>query len=438
MDNRELARRAVDLARKAGAKDAMAGAYRSRQVTVEWRDGKVDRISEATQRSLSIDLYVDGRYGEVNTNDLRPEALERFLAGAVATTRALAVDKDRRLPDPELYRGRSDAALDLDDPAQAAVTSDERKRFAAEMEAAARSVPGAEAIISVSTSMSDGLYESVGVSSNGFEGATRSTSFSAAAEVSVRDGDRRPEQASYATARFRSDLPAAATIGRDAGERTMARRGVTKGQSAVQTVIVENRVAGRLVSMLLGPLSGEALQQKRSFLDGKLGEPLASKIVSITDQPFLRRGLGSRHFDSEGLALKPRAVIEDGVLRSYFIATYYGRKLGVAPTTEKPSNLDWKLGDRSLAELLASAGDGLLVTSFIGGNSNGATGDFSLGLQGVRIVKGKLAEPVGEMNLSGNQKDLWKRVVAVGNDPFRFNAMRTPSLVFDGLQIAGL
>jgi PmbA protein len=130
-------------------------------------------------------------------------------------------------------------------------------------------------------------------------------------------------------------------------------------------------------------------------------------------------------------------VFERGVLRSYYVDTYYGRKLGVPPTTSRSSNLAWSLGERSPAQLLADLGEGVLVTGFLGGNSNGTTGDFSLGVRGFRIRGGRLAEPVGEMNVSGNHAELWNRLVAVGNDPYPYSSMRTPTLVFEGVQFAG-
>ena len=126
------------------------------------------------------------------------------------------------------------------------------------------------------------------------------------------------------------------------------------------------------------------------------------------------------------------------MLRSYYVDVYYGRKLGLPPTTGGPSNLVLAPGKKDLAALLHDAGEGLFVTGFLGGNSNGTTGDFSFGIRGQMIEKGQLAEPFAEMNVSGNQQDLWTRLVAVGSDPFPFASVRSPALVFDGVQVAGL
>jgi PmbA protein len=202
-------------------------------------------------------------------------------------------------------------------------------------------------------------------------------------------------------------------------------------------MIVDNRSSGRVVSALLGPMSASAIQQKRSFLEGKLGAEIGSPLLQIADDPLVPRGLGSRRFDGEGLAARPFPIFERGVLRSWFVDTYYGKKLGLAPTTARSSNLAWGLGSRSRDQLLEDVGEGVLVTGFLGGNSNGTTGDFSLGVRGFRVRSGRVAEPVGEMNVSGNQLELWRRLTAVGNDPYPYSPMRTPTLVFEGVQFAG-
>ncbi|HEX5752091.1 MAG TPA: TldD/PmbA family protein [Archangium sp.] len=435
----DVARQAVDLARQKGASEAAATANRTRDVEMQWRDGRLDKVSEATTRGLSLQLYVDGRYSAVATSDLRPEALERFITDSIAMTRVLARDEHRRLPEPELYAGRSAVDLAIEDPRQTALTADERQRFVRELEAGAREVDKKGAILSVTTAFGDTLREMFRVSSNGFEGGLRGTQFVASAQVSAQDPDgRRPEESDFAVARFFEDLPEAAALGRRAGERALGRIGSTKGASAVMTMAVDNRAAGRLVSMLLGPMSGGAIQQKRSFLDGKLGQPVGSGLLVLTDEPHVKRGLGSRLFDGEGITARPMPLFEGGVLRTYFIDTYYGRKLQARPTSGSASNLSWKLGGKGRAEMLADLKEGVLVTGFLGGNSNPVTGDFSLGVQGFRVRGGKVAEPIGEMNISGNQLDLWKRLVAVGNDPYVNSAMRTPTLVFEGVQFAGV
>jgi PmbA protein len=436
-DTLNIARDVVALAKKKGAQEVAASANRARGVSVEWREGRLERITEATTRELALELYVDGRYSAVSTSDLRPEALETFVENAVALTRTLAADPFRSLPDPALYQGRPEKDLQLEDPGYDAVSPQQRRAIAQSIEEAARSVKGSEAILSVTSAFSDSLSEGFRVHSNGFEGARRGTHYAQWAEVSVKDDDgRRPEESADTQARHFRDLGDAAAVGRLAAERALGRRGSKQAESKVMSMALDNR-ASRFVSYLLGPLSGASLQQKRSFLEGKLGQRITSDKLTIEDDPFLPRGFGSRLFDGEGISAKRMPIIEGGVLRSYFIDTYYGKKLKMAPTTSSISNLAWKLGDKAQSELLSEMKEGILVTGFLGGNSNGTTGDFSLGVQGFRIRGGKIAEPVAETNVSGNHLNFWERLVAVGNDPYPYSRLRAPTLVFEGVQFAG-
>jgi PmbA protein len=438
MDLLDITRRAAELARRKGASDAAAGSYRARHVEVAWRDGRVENVSEATTRGLGLELYVDGRYAAVSTSDLRPDALERFVEDSVALARTLSPDPHRRLPEPELYRGQPKVDLELEDPSYGALEAAERRRVAAALESAARAVPGADKFLSVTTSVSDTQAESALVQTNGFEGTKRGTDFWISAEVTVRDPDgRRPEEYAASGGRFRAAVEPADVVGRRAAERALSRIGSAKGASAVLTMVVDNRASGRILGSLLGPLAAASVQQKRSYLEGNAGATIGSALLDIVDDPLVPRGLGSRLYDSEGIAARAFPLFERGVLRNYYVDTYYGRKLGMAPTTARTSNLAWKLGDRPREGLVAAAGEGILVTGFLGGNSNGTTGDFSLGVRGFRIRGGALAEPVAEMNVSGNHLELWKRLVAVGNDPYAYSALRTPTLVFEGVQFAG-
>jgi PmbA protein len=429
----------IAMARSAGAKDAAARAYRVRDVSLDYRDGEVERISEATTRGVSLQLYVDGRYSTASTSDLRPDALKAFIADTVAVARTIQGDPFRALPDPELYRGQAAVDLQLEDPKYSAVSADEARRVTKAMYDAARGVKGGEAITSISTSFSSNLVEQWMVTSNGFSGSTRGTSFSISAGASAKDADgRRPEGSDYAGSRFYSSLADAPAIGLRAAQRTLARLGSKKGETNAMTVVVDNRAAGRLVSMVLGPLMAGSLQQKRSFLEGKIGQQIVSPLMTLTDDPLVPKGFGSRKFDGEGIAAKPRSIVDAGVLKSYYIDTYYGRKLKMEPTSGSPSNLVWKLGSKPQKQLLADIKDGLLITSFIGGNSNAGTGDFSIGVVGFRVREGAVAEPVAEMNLSGNHLEFWKKLVALGNDPFPYSSNRAPSLVFENVSVAGV
>ena len=434
------ARAAMSLAKKHGATDASATATSSREVETTWRDGKLEKVADATSREIALALYVDGKYGSMSTSDLRPAALERFVEDAVGLVRSLAKDPHRKLPDPKLYEGRrlSDADLEMYDPSIAEATTDSRLQRARALEEGARSAPGADRILSVTTDVSDYVTELSRVTSNGFEGSYRGSYTSVAAEVSVKDDDgRRPEDYVSATVRFAKDLPDAAAIGREATGRAVARLGSKKIESGTMSILVEARAAQSLLRHLVGPLGGAALQQKESFYDGKLNALVANAAFTLSDEPLLKRGIASRPFDAEGITAKPLPLIEKGVLKANLLDVYYASKLGRAPTTGRTSNLVVAPGKKSPAALLKDMKNGILVTGFLGGNSNSTTGVFSLGLSGFRIVNGEKKEAISEMNLSGKHLDFWKRLVAVGDDPYVYSSTRSPSLLFEGASIAG-
>src|ERR1051325_6236767 len=267
-----IAQSCIAMAKSAGAADAAARAYRVRDVSLDFRDGKVERISESTTRGVGLNIYVDGRYSSVSTSDLRPDALKTFIADSIALAKAIQPDPFRALPDAELYKGQASVDLQLEDPKYLDVTADDGRNAAKAMYDAVRAAKGAEAILSATASFSSNLGENWMMTSNGFSGANRGTSFFVSAQVSAKDNDgRRPEEYDYAGSRFWTSVPDPARIGASAAQRTLARLGSKKGETSAMTVVVENRAAGRIVGMLAGPLSAGARKQKRSFLEGKLG-----------------------------------------------------------------------------------------------------------------------------------------------------------------------
>ena len=159
--------------------------------------------------------------------------------------------------------------------------------------------------------------------------------------------------------------------------------------------------------------------------------------MSITDNPLIPRGFGSRHFDGEGISSKVLPIVENGVVRNLYVDTYHGRKAGMEPTTGSASNRVVTPGEHSLEGLLKEVGNGVYVTSWLGGNADQTTGDFSLGLRGHMIENGEIGRPVGEMNVTGNLRDLFSQLELVGNDVYRYSSTLTPSLVFGGVDFSG-
>jgi PmbA protein len=274
------------------------------------------------------------------------------------------------------------------------------------------------------------------VTSNGFRGDSSRSSVSLSASVSVKTDQGRPQDYWYETSLFFDKLKKT-DIGKKALERTLRKIGPRKVGSGKYTMILENRVAANLMSPIYNALSGYALYQKQSFLAGKKDQPVASKVMTVWDDPTIPSGPGSRHFDGEGLALGKRVIIEEGILRSFYIDTYYGKKLGMDPNSGSSTNVVFRLGDRDMDGMVKSLKKGILVTGFNGGNCNGSTGDFSYGIEGYLIENGAMVHPVNEMNITGNMKEIWNNLVEAGNDIVDGSSAMVPSLMLEGIDFSG-
>lgn len=431
----DRAKAAVGLTLKSGADAAWALATSSRSTSCEVRNGSLEKMQESNSRGLALHIFVKGRYFTHNTSDLREGQLESFIQEAVALTGALQPDPFRKLPDPKLYEGGSNVDLQAVDASLASLTPEQRIDRCLELDTR---IAGKKGVISASSSMNDGRWEGAGVSSNGFEEKFTATWVGQYGSVTLRgEGDRRPEGGMGANTRHMSDLPEISWIGDEALRRARERLGSKKGPTMDATLVVDRQSAGRLIGAMLGAASGSALQQGRSFLAKSQGKRVFGEKFSLHDDPLIPRASNSRPFDFEGIAAKRFALVEQGVLRNFYIDTYYGRKLDMAPTTAQPSNLVVTPGKGSLNDLVGGVDKGVYVTSWLGGNSDSTSGEFSLGLRGLLIENGKLGGPVGEMNITGKLTDLFSNLSAVGDDVWKYGMVRSPTLVFDNVSFSG-
>jgi PmbA protein len=431
----EQAKLAVELGLKAGADDVVAGVNWGRSLSYEWRDGRVETVQESISRQLGLAVYVDGRFSTCSTNDLDPDRLKRFAEDTVELTRCLEADPHRTITPPEYYEGRSTADLDLVDPTMADLTREQRIEWCGEMDEVARAVPGIQA---AENEVSDSHSVSARASSNGFEGTSEGTSAYMYTKASAVDGDKRPESYYYTAALHLEDLGTAKAIAEEATARTLARVGAGPVESTRTHMILDPEIGGGFLGRIFGALGAGSVQQKRSFLADSLDQPIASELLTMTDDPLLVRGTGSHHYDGEGMTASRRGVIENGVLRTFFVDNYYGSKLGWSPTTAGSSNTVFEHGERDLAGILAACEDGIYVRSWLGGNADMTTGDFSFGLTGHLVRGGELVAPVSEMNVTGNYKEVLKGLVEVGKDPVPWSSFRSPTLVFENVQFSGL
>ncbi|MBU1535406.1 TldD/PmbA family protein [Myxococcota bacterium] len=432
-----MGNKVLELSKRAGAGECAVSITKRTGNRVVNRDGKWEEIKGSTTFSIKIRLFVDNRYAVHVTSDGRTASLESFIREATALTRYLAQDKHRHLPDPTLYNGRSKKDLGLYDPKILALSLSARKEVAEKAFASARSHAGPK-LISCAATFGDSVAEHVLLTSNGFSDSEVVSTVYNYATVSLKDSDEgRPSDYEYTASRTINGLLSPEAIGKMASERTIARLGAKKIPSGKMDVIVENRALGSLLSGFLRPLEGNNVYNKQSCMADLRGKSLGSSLLTLQVDPLIVGGLGSSRFDGEGLTARQFPLLDKGVLRNFFIDVYYGSKLGEKPTSGNHFNLLIQPGSISAGDLLKRVKKGILVTSFNGGNSNSTSGDFSHGVSGFLIERGSITSPVKELNIAGNHKDFWKKAAAVGNDLYLPSSVRTPSLLFPSVMIAG-
>jgi len=432
-----LAERVMKRALELGATEASVSTSRGSHVTIQRRERQVEQATEATTQGLVLALTKDDRYTSNSTSDLRPEALDQFIARCVQAADYIEPDEYRRLPElSQCGRGVSEEALDQDDPAWRSRTPDDRAAQAAAIEEAILAT-GLPDHISTTAYVADGRSEEVYVLSNGFADRTAGAWFTLGGQTTLAEGDKRPEAGVFYGARHLADLPSPEAVAADVKERALRRLNSGPAPSGRYPMLVENRTGGRLLSILSGPMSGGALHHGRSCLEGRQGTRIASDVLTIRDDPTIPRGLGSRPWGGSCLVAEPRTMIANGVLENYHIGLYYARKLGVEPTSGGRSNWVVEPGTRSFAEIAADLPRAILVTGFLGGSSNSSTGDFSFGIQGLLLEHGEVTQSLSEMNVAGNILELMGNLVEVGNDPWTWSTVRSPALHFADVDFSG-
>ena len=247
--------------------------------------------------------------------------------------------------------------------------------------------------------------------------------------------------------RHLADLPGPEEIGAEAGRRAVARLGARKIDSRTAAVLFENRTATSLLSPLVGAISGPSVARGVSFLKDRLGQRVFAPGVNIVDDPLRVRGLGSAPFDDEGVATLRQAIVEDGVLAAWLLNCASARQLGLQTTGHasrglagapgvSPHNLTLEPGRRTPTEMMAAAGEGLLVTSMFGPSLNANTGDWSAGVSGFWFEGGEIAYPVNEITVAGNLLEIYARLTPASDLELR-GAANSPSLLVDGMAVAG-
>jgi PmbA protein len=443
----KAAEAAVGFALQAGAKEADALVESGRQFRADVLNGKVENLKQAQARGLGLRVFVDRRNALVYTSDLREGALRDLAGRAVELAKKAQADEHAGLPGVPPAVSTSAGTLDIFDPAVADMSTEAKIAWATAMEKAAL---GFDPRIKRhdGCSMQTGIGETFYASSAGKSLTYRNTSIGGFVNPLADDGDK---QQSGGYGEFQTHLASLATaesIGREAGRRAVEKVGARGVPTQKVPVIMHPDIAANWFQNLFGAFSGEQAFKKVSYLTEKLGQAIASPMVTLVDDGTLVRGVGSAPFDGEGMPTRENVLIQDGVLKKFVYNSYWARKAGTASTgsavrgyQNAPGignrNLYLKAGSATPEEIFASVDRGFYLVDTGAFGYNQTTGAYSYQAAGFWIEGGKKAFPVQEITVASTTLEMLRNIVMVGND-LKFNGnVNSPTIKIAEMTISG-
>ncbi len=431
-----IAERMLDQARAGGADAAAISVSSSlgRHVTV--RLGDIDVLEDARDRGLSLTVYCKRSSGTVSTADMSPDALDQAVEQALAIARHTQPDPAGGLADADQMAKDTSGDFDIWHPqrfemAELIARATEMEQAGLEFDQQVTNSEGA----SVSANASLGVY----ANTHGFNGHAQRTHYGQHCVLVARDDSGMQRDWDWDDQRRWDLLTDPATTGLGAARKTLRRLGARKAPTGPSLVLFNTDTALGLIRHLVGAVSGGNLYRRSSFLLDKAGQSVFPDWVDIGEQPHRPAGQRSSRFDSEGVATSDQPLVEGGVLSRYVLSSYSARKLGLETTANAGGvrNLMFKPGDQSQDDLIRSMQRGLVVTELMGQGVNLVTGDYSRGASGYWVENGEIAYPVEEITIAGNLADMFKQLQAAGSDVESRRNIQVPSLLVDGMTIAG-
>ena len=432
---RQISQTVLARARANGATAAETEVSQGFGQSVSIRKGEVETIEYTRDKGVNVTVYVGKRRGHASSVDTSESALVATVDKALTIARYTEEDDAAGLADPDrLARNLPD--LDLYHPWDIAV--DDAIEIARNCERAALDV---DKRITNSEGASVSAHESEFVYANslGFSGGYKSSRHGISASVIAEEDGSMQRDYWYTSSRLPGEMQNAEAVGRIAGERCVRRLNAVKLTTRNAPVLFEAPIASGLIGHFVGAISGGSLYRKSSFLLDSIGQQVFAPHVSISELPHVPRGVASAPFDDEGVTTSARDVVRDGVVQGYFLGSYSARKLGMTTTGNAGGthNLVISHGDDDFHAMLRRLDTGLLVTELLGQGINPVTGDYSRGAAGFWVEKGEIAYPVEEITIAGNLRDMYRRIVAIGNDVDRRGSRQTGSILLDEMTIAG-
>ncbi|MYD96787.1 MAG: metalloprotease PmbA [Gammaproteobacteria bacterium] len=422
-------------ASRQGASAAEVSTTRSTGLSVTVRNDSVETVEFDQTGAFAVTVYAGHSKGSARTSDSRAIAIRETVSRALDVARSTRNDPCNGLAEPELM-ATTVPDVDVFHPAPMDVARAEEVARACES-----SGLDYDPRVTMSEGVSVGNRQSCRVygNSHGFVGSQTGTLHNLSCQLIAGDSNGVQRGHWHTIARDAADLETPEQVGGKAAARVVERLSPGKLATGRYPVLFSAEAAQSLVGHLINAISGGSLYRNASFLLDSLGTAVASEHLSLAEDPLLRKGAGSGGFDDDGVATRRKAFIDVGVVRSYALSAYTARRLGMATTGNAGGVRNLTLSGRTLPfdDLVAEMGRGLYVTELMGYGVNAVSGDYSQGAAGFWVEDGEIRHPVHELTIASNLKDMYRDVVALGDDLDARSNVRTPSVLIGAMTVAG-
>ena len=422
----------LDVAKKIGATNASVTIGHSISETVNFRNNNLDESNRSDGLAFNIDTYIGKKKSSISSSNLLDQNLNTLIEKCYETTKITPEDEFNSLPDQNLL---ADSLQNLNIYDDTHIENDKKIDYLKELESAASED---KKIVNTESSFTEKKSNFILANSDGFCSGYKTSSFTASCVAVAKDETSMERDYEYSSKRYLDDIKEPKSLGKIASHQTIRKLSPKKIGSEKLSVIFDKRIAKGMLSAFAGAISSSAIARGTSFLKDQLNEQIFSNSINIIDKPDIIKGLGSKNFDSEGVKSETINLVKEGVLKSYLVDTYNGRKLNLKSNGRSggTTNLYFENGNQSYDELLKMNSKCIYITETIGHGSNLVTGDYSVGATGFLVENGQFKYPINEITIAGNFKDMFKRIFLANDLDFEYST-NSPTMMIEGMTVAG-
>ncbi len=422
----------LDVAKKIGATNASVTIGHSISETVNFRNNNLDESNRSDGLAFNIDIYIGKKKSSISSSNLLDQNLNTLIEKCYETTKITPEDEFNSLPDQNLL---ADSLKNLNIYDDTHIENDKKINYLKELESAASED---KKIVNTESSFTEKKSNFILANSDGFCSGYKTSSFTASCVAVAKDEASMERDYEYSSKRYLDDIKEPKSLGKIASHQTIRKLSPKKIGSEKLSVIFDKRIAKGLLSAFARAISSSAIARGTSFLKDQLNEQIFSNSINIIDKPDIIKGLGSKNFDTEGVKSDTLNLVKEGVLKSYLVDSYNGRKLNLKSNGRSggTTNLYFENGNQSYDDLLKMNSKCIYITETIGHGSNLVTGDYSVGATGFLVEDGQFKYPINEITIAGNFKDMFKRIFLANDLDFEYST-NSPTMMIEGMTVAG-